>query len=127
MERTLHTVEWSLTVSYLPASSSSQSRWLWRVAAAILILNLFDGIVTLALVETGLATEANPLMDTLLGHGAVSFMAFKIALVSLSVLLLWRLQRLRVAFVALHAAAAGYAVLALYHLRSIDALARFVG
>lgn len=111
---------------YLVASRPSQSRWLWRIAAAILVLNLFDGIVTLALVQTGLATEANPLMQTLLGHGAVSFMAFKIALVSLSVLLLWRLRRVRTAFVAMHGGAAAYAVLALYHLRSIDALARFV-
>lgn len=101
-------------------------RWLWTVAATVLVLNLFDGAVTLALIHTGLATEANPLMDELLGRGDLHFMGFKIALVSLSVLLLWRLRSRRVAVAALYAAAGAYGLLALYHVRSLDALARFV-
>lgn len=102
------------------------SPWLKRIAALILVLNLFDGIITLALIHTGLATEANPLMDELLGHGAVSFMFFKTALVSLSVLLLWRLRNLRVAAFSLYAGGATYALLALYHVKSIDVLARWI-
>lgn len=103
------------------------SPWLKRIAAAILVLNLFDGIVTLALIHTGLATEANPLMDELLGHSAVHFMFFKTSLVSLSVLLLWRLRRRRVACVAMYAAAATYGLLALYHVKSLNVLARYLG
>jgi hypothetical protein len=53
-------------------------------------------------------------------------MGFKIALVSLSVLLLWRLRSRRVAVAALYAAAGAYGLLTLYHVRSLDALARFV-
>lgn len=102
------------------------SPWLKRIAATILVLNLFDGIVTLALIHTGLATEANPLMDELLGHSALHFMFFKTALVSLSVLLLWRLRRIRIACVAMYGAAAAYGLLALYHLKSLNVLARFI-
>lgn len=102
------------------------SPWIYRIAAVVLLLNLFDGIVTLALIQTGLATEANPLMDELLGLGALHFMIAKITLVSLSVLLLWRLRRLRFAVVALYGAAAAYGLLALYHVKSINVLARFI-
>ena len=100
--------------------------WLFRVAVAILILNLIDGVLTLALIQSGLATEANPMMAELLGHGAVHFMLFKISLVSLSVLLLWRLQRQRVAVLALYAAAGVYGLLAVYHLQSINMLAQYL-
>ncbi len=101
--------------------------WLFRIAVTVLVLNLLDGIITLALVKGGLAAEANPLMDELLGRGAVHFMFFKIALVSLSVLLLWRLQRLRVACFAMYGALATYGLIAIYHVQSIDILARFIG
>lgn len=109
-----------------PMKASFISPWLKRIAATVLVLNVFDGIVTLALIHTGLATEANPLMDELLGHGPVQFMFFKSALVSLSVLLLWRLRQQRIACLALYAAAATYGLLAIYHVRSLNALARFI-
>lgn len=107
------------------AVSDNERAWLWRIAAAILILNLFDGAMTIAIVQTGLASEANPLMGELIGRGAVPFMFFKTALVSLSVLLLWRLRRLRSACLAMYAGGATYALVAVYHLRSLDLLAHF--
>ncbi len=104
-----------------------QRTWLFRIAVTVLILNLLDGVLTLALVQGGLASEANPLMDELLGHGAVFFMLFKIVLVSLSVLLLWRLQQLRIACIAMYGALATYGLIAINHLQSVDILVRYIG
>lgn len=57
---------------------------------ALLVLNLFDAFLTLIWVTSGLATEANPVMAEVMGHGPAAFVLSKIALVSLAVLLLWR-------------------------------------
>ncbi len=102
------------------------TRLLFRLAVAVLLLNLLDGVLTLALVSSGLATEANPLMAQALGQSAFHFMAFKISLVSLSVLLCWRLRERRIACLAIYAAAATYGLLGIYHIKSIDLLARFI-
>lgn len=95
---------------------------LW-LAAAVLILNLVDGLLTLAVVESGSAGEANPLMATTLAWGSVWFMAVKLALVSLGVALLWRLRRRRSAVVALATSATAYAVLLVIHVHSVRVIA----
>jgi len=110
----------------LPAKIDAGARWLFRLAAFVVLVNLFDGVLTLALVSGGLATEANPMMAELLGRGAMHFMLYKIALVSLSVLLCWRLRHARMACVAIYGAAATYGMLGLYHIKSIDVLARYI-
>ncbi len=131
-----HPSHWFLTFVKKPFSQRNltlrqltprQRTWLFRIAATVLILNLLDGILTLALVQGGLASEANPLMNELLGHGAVFFMLFKIVLVSLSVLLLWRLQQLRIACIAMYGALATYGLIAIHHFQSVDILVRYIG
>ncbi len=57
---------------------------------AILVLNLFDALFTLGWVESGLASEANPLMAMAIEHGAGPFLLSKVALVGLAAALLWR-------------------------------------
>ncbi len=92
------------------------------VAAAVLVLNLADGLFTLAYVHAGLASEANPLMDQALGGGPVGFMMVKLALVSLGVLLLFRLRQRRSASIALVASAVTYSSLFVYHLSAVPSL-----
>ncbi|MBZ0233312.1 MAG: DUF5658 family protein [Deltaproteobacteria bacterium] len=87
-----------------------------RTAGLVIILNLLDALWTLCFVEAGVANEANPLMSSALGHGPVSFMVLKLALVSLSVLLLWRLRHRRSANVALYSGATAYSLVVAYHL-----------
>ncbi|HUQ02612.1 MAG TPA: DUF5658 family protein [Kofleriaceae bacterium] len=82
----------------------------------MIVLNLLDAIWTLFFLEAGVADEANPIMSSALGHGPVGFMVFKLALVSLSVLLLWRLRERRSATVALFSGAGAYALVVCYHL-----------
>jgi hypothetical protein len=92
------------------------------VAAAVLVLNLADALFTLIYIHAGLATEANPIMDQALTHGPVGFMAFKLALVSLGVLLLFRLRQRRAASVALCASAVAYGSLLVFHLSAVPEL-----
>lgn len=82
----------------------------------MIVLNLLDAVWTLCFVEAGVADEANPLMSSALGHGPVGFMVFKLALVSLSVLLLWRLRHRKSATIALFSGAAAYGLVVCYHL-----------
>jgi hypothetical protein len=57
---------------------------------ALLVLNLADALFTLAWVQSGLASEANPVMAGAIDLGPAIFILSKIGLVSLAVLLLWR-------------------------------------
>lgn len=91
--------------------------------STILVCNLIDGALTLALVQSGLAREANPVMASALAGGPLLFMAVKLLLVSLGVYLLWELRDRRPALIGLAGLAAVYGGLVLYHLRSIHVLA----
>lgn len=89
------------------------------VAAAVVVLNLADGMFTLAYLHAGVAAEANPVMRGALDHGPVGFMAIKLALVSLAVLLLFRLHHRRAAAHALVGSALAYSTLVVYHLSAL--------
>jgi hypothetical protein len=95
-------------------------RWLRGVVVATLILNVLDAILTLIWIARGAATEANPLLAELAHRHPVTFVAVKMALVSLGSLLLWRLRRRPVAVVAVFACFLSYYLLLLYHLRAMD-------
>ncbi|MCA9679120.1 MAG: hypothetical protein H6708_10550 [Kofleriaceae bacterium] len=95
---------------------------LTMIAGAILVLNLIDAVFTLIYVHLGLAVEGNPLMGQALTRGPVGFMLVKLALVSMGVLVLFRLRRRRAASVALVASAIAYSSLLVYHLTSVPAL-----
>ena len=99
--------------------------WSFWLAASILIFNLFDGVLTLMVVNFGLATEANPLMDATLHWGGVPFMLTKTSLVSLGVYLLYLRRERALASAALFGLSAVYASLMVYHVNSVHALALF--
>lgn len=91
--------------------------WLRSIVSAVLVLNLFDGLLTLVWVQLGVATEANVLLTDLLEGNAVTFMAAKLALVSLGVGLLWRLRARPLAVFGMLLAFMAYLSIAVYHLR----------
>lgn len=93
------------------------------VAGMVLVLNLVDAIFTLVYTRLGVAHEANPLMQQALMASPLAFMAVKLALVSLGVLLLWRARARRVAVAGLVAAGTTYTGLVLYHLSAVHLLA----
>jgi hypothetical protein len=112
---------------------TTQYRWgraslaLRIAAAAIVVINLLDAAFTLVWTLSGLATEANPLMDVELAYGPMRFMVTKLALVSLGLLLLWRLRSVPLARVAILGSAAAYVVLLTYHLNEVPQLFALLG
>jgi hypothetical protein len=94
---------------------------LFWVAAGIVVLNLFDAILTLTVVHAGAAAEANPLMDVSLSWGGVWFVLVKLSMVSLGVQLLWRLRRVRLAAFGLVGVCVFYVGVVAYQLAAIGA------
>src|SRR5688572_24549330 len=92
------------------------------VAGAVVILNLLDAIFTLCYTHAGHASESNPMMQVALAAHPVLFVLAKIGLVSLGVLLLWRMRHLRFAVFGLVGTSAAYALLVLYHLSEVPRL-----
>jgi hypothetical protein len=93
--------------------------WLRRLLEATLVFNLVDAIVTLWVVSSGIATEANPLMARALERGPVAFAICKLGVVSLGVLVLWRERARRLAVVGAVAVFAVYLLVMAYHVQSI--------
>lgn len=84
-------------------------------ASALLVMNLLDGIFTLAAVQAGAATEANPLMQVPLAWGSVWFIIAKTGLVSAGVLMLWRARQRMLAHAGIVALALVYTAVVAYH------------
>jgi len=81
----------------------------------MVILNLFDAIVTVALVTSGLSRELNPLMNALINIHPMLFLGVKVFIVTALIILLDRLGSKRGLFLV----SAIYSLLALHHLRSL--------
>jgi hypothetical protein len=96
-------------------------------AAAIVILNLVDAVFTLLYTGSGMASEGNPLLSSVLSASPTAFMAVKLSLVSLGVLLLWRLRQRRAAVIGLVTTAMAYSTLMVYHLSEAHRLVALGG
>lgn len=99
-------------------------RWLLGVVKVTLVLNLLDALFTLTWVWLGLATEANPILATLVHEHPVAFVTAKLALVGLGSLLLWQRRRRPLAVVAIFCAFLVYYAVLLIH---VDYLGTIVG
>ncbi len=93
--------------------------WLKGVVASIIVLNALDGILTIIWVESGMATEANPLMDVLLSKSPVLFICVKMLLVCLGVILLWRLRAKAFALASIYLCFMVYSLVFFYHLHGV--------
>ena len=96
--------------------SLAQHDWLKSLVAAVVVLNMLDGIFTIGWIEFDRAVELNPLMDYLLGTHPVLFIFTKMLLVCLGVLLLWRFRAKTSAVLSIYLCFAVYTCLLLYHL-----------
>ncbi|MFK7895884.1 MAG: DUF5658 family protein [Myxococcota bacterium] len=111
----------------VPASTigtAQHFRWLEGIVKATLLLNGIDAVLTLIWIQTGLATEANPVMADLVHHHPVTFVLAKVALVSLGSGLLWRLRTRPLAVIGIFAVFLAYYFLILYHLDYANGLVR---
>lgn len=95
-------------------------RWLRGIVKALLVLNVLDAILTIAVISSGQADEANPLMAGLVHREPVFFAFVKILLVSLGSYLLWQLRQRAFAVCAIFVAFLAYYFVLLYHLYAMD-------
>ena len=98
-----------------------ERRLAW-LSSAVVILNLLDAVFTMIYTNAGYAAEANPLMSVALASTPVVFVLAKLSLVSLGVLLLWRVRHRTFAAVGIAASAATYALIVAYHLTAMPQL-----
>lgn len=69
----------------------------WNIIClkALLVLNLLDAVFTYVWVSLGLAEEANPLMDIIISFSPTAFIIYKVFVVNICVLLLWKVRAQR--------------------------------
>jgi hypothetical protein len=98
-----------------------RNRYVDRLSLRAVLLALFvvlasalDACFTLLHIEGG-GQEVNPLMAAALEQGLLPFLVVKLPLTALGSIFLAIHQNFRVAWIALHVAAAAYAALLLYH------------
>ena len=102
--------------------SVSQSALVALLLAAVWLLNLADLLLTRRVLWLGFASESNRVMGYFLRQGSMTATVFKIGIVTLGVLLLWRLRSRRsvvfaaVLLAAVFAAVVTYQVLWLFSL-----------
>ena len=77
----------------IPLGQPKHYAWLRSILVTTLILNVFDAGMTIYWILSGNATEANPMMETLVAYGPFPLMAGKLLLVSLGSFVLWRFRR----------------------------------
>jgi hypothetical protein len=81
----------------LPHPSESRDRFLLLLLIELWLLNVADLALTRYSMWLGFATESNGVMDYFLRAGTVPALAFKVGIVTVGALLLWRLRAYRVA------------------------------
>lgn len=97
-------------------------KWIQKLSKFLLILNLIDGVSTIIFLIAGKATEANPLMNLLWQFGPVSFISFKLFIVSMGVVLIanyFAKKNPRFALSALILATIPYVMVLFHHLRNL--------
>ncbi len=90
--------------------------WLDFMLKSVLILNLLDGILTLAWVKNGFAEEANLFLRGLVHNSPVGFILVKISLVSICSLVLWKNRKHPFAVKGLFLVFTIYSAIFLYHM-----------
>jgi hypothetical protein len=81
----------------LPRPSESRDRFLLLLLIELSLLNVADLALTRYAMWLGFATESNGVMDYFLRAGTVPALVFKVGIVTVGALLLWRLRAYRVA------------------------------
>jgi uncharacterized membrane protein len=108
----------------LSVGTTEHFGWLQGIVKAVLVLNLLDALFTLVWVRSGLAREANPLIDQLVNEHAVGFVFVKLGLVGLGSWLLWHRRERPAAVIAIVAAFLAYYLILLYHIQYASGLVR---
>jgi len=98
----------------LPHPSEARDQVLLLLLIELWLLNVADLALTRYGMWLGFATESNGIMDFFLRAGTVPALAFKVGIVTVGALLLWRLRVYRVATVAAVLVAGVFAAVVAY-------------
>ncbi len=82
--------------------------------AALWMLNLWDLLLTRHALQSGMASEANSLMNLLIGMGWLPAVVFKVGVVTFGVLVLWRYRHHRLAVASSVSLTLFYGLVVLY-------------
>ena len=80
----------------------------------VLLLNIADAILTSAFVGNAVAVEMNPLMGALLEYGIAPFVFVKLLVIVLSLSVLWKYRKKRIARIGAALCVFTYAILICY-------------
>lgn len=111
----------STAVSDVPSGGDGRT-WLETLLGLTLVLNLVDLILTVLVVKTELAVEANPFMALLLEGGPLPFAIAKLAIVSIGVWVLWLNREKRLAAAGAATVFSAYLFVMFWHVQSVQAL-----
>lgn len=88
-----------------------------KLLILLFLFSCLDAYFTLLWIDSGLAIEANPLLQPLIEHGPFSFVATKLLLTGLGCIILHRSKNeSRLAAWSIAGLAVGYCVLTVYHI-----------
>jgi len=104
-------------IRHLVVGIPDQFKWLYGIIETIIILNLLDAVLTMLWVHTGLAREANPLLQPIVHNHVLLFIIVKIALGSLSTWFLWQYRQRALAVIGTFSVFIVYYAVFLHHLR----------
>jgi len=116
LQRTRHSF---LETIGLKAGKPHQYQWLKGIVAAVFLMNLADGMLTLYWLQTGRAVESNPLMAALIAIDPALFMVVKMALVVMGTALLWRFRFRASAVLGMFLVFFVYYAILIYHLSAL--------
>ena len=80
-----------------------------------LLMSGYDAVATMEHIRRGVATEGNPLMDSLIQHNAVLFFFVKMVITALGLMFCYNFSQRRMAQLGIKAVAGIYAFICLYH------------
>ncbi len=98
----------------LPHPSEARDQLLLLLLVELWVLNVADLALTRYGMWLGFATESNGIMDFFLRAGTVPALAFKVGIVTVGALFLWRLRVYRIATVAAALVAVVFAAVVAY-------------
>ncbi|MEW6212539.1 MAG: DUF5658 family protein [Acidobacteriota bacterium] len=95
---------------------SFHDRRLFLYVITGLVLCAYDAVATMWHIGRGVATEGNPLMQSLIEVNAVVFFFVKMSLTAMGLLICYGLSHLRTARFGLQLAVGIYSILTVYHI-----------
>ena len=98
-----------------PAKDLFLNRNLFLCVLVVLVMCGYDAVATMNHIGRGVATEANPIMESLIERSAVLFFFVKMAITSICMFFCYNYSYKRTARLGIHLTVSIYILLCVYH------------